>query len=244
MKPRTSWRTVLLMALMTVLLSGCMYPRENLAQNQGGVREAVRNMQSVIEEYQERTGLLPILNSDAETPTYEKYRIDMKRLQELGYIGEIPSLSFEKGGNYYFMIINETTEPAVKLMDLVLFQRINEIERAISEHRTIGGGGLPVGEEAYPGFYRIDYSQLTIQEPQLRSVFSGSYITAMIDEEGVVYADYGMDIARLIREGDVNAGPEEDLRALLAEQSDYVPVKAPVYQMVDGEVQAAANVQP
>lgn len=244
MKSLTSWRQAVLLLMMAVLLSGCLYPRENLAQNQGNAREAVRNMQGVIDEYQERTGLLPILNSGAETPTYEKYRIDMKRLQELGYIGELPSLAFEKGGNYYFMIIDETTDPAVKLMDLVLFQRVNEIERAIGEYMTVGGGQLPIGEEAYPGYYRIDYSQLTIQEPQLRSVFSGSYITAMVDEGGAVYADYGIDIARLIREGDVNAEPDEDLRVLLANQTDYVPVKSPIYHLIDGEVQAAATQLP
>ncbi|MFS0722659.1 hypothetical protein [Paenibacillus sp. 1P07SE] len=244
MKAIKGWRLTALVVAMTMLLSGCMYPRQNLVQNQGTVREAVRNMQSVIGEYQERTGLLPILNSDAQTPTYEKYRMDMKRLQELGYIGDIPSIAFEKGGNYYFMIINETTEPTVKLMDLVLFQRVNEIERAIREQTDIHGAQLPLGEQAYPGLYRIDYSKLTIPEPQLQSSFSGSYITAMIDEQGKVYADYGMDIARLIREGGLSPEPDEDLRPLLTENSDYVPVKGPVYHWVDEEVQAMAGLQP
>ena len=240
MKMTKRWGLVFVLTAMAALLGGCLYPKDNLAQNQGSVREAVRNMQGVIEEYQTRTGLLPIINSDAQTPTYEKYRIDMKKLQQLGYIGDIPSISFEKGGSYYFMIINETTEPSVKLMDLVLFQRINEIEQAIRE-KTTAGGELPLGEPAYPGFYRIDYSQLTIKEPQLRSVFSGSFITAMLDEQGNVYADYGADLARLIREKALEPESNADLRPLLAANSDYVPVKGPIYHLVDGDVQAVVE---
>jgi len=237
MKMTKRWGLVVVLTAMAALLSGCLYPKDNLAQNQGSVREAVRNMQGVVEEYQTRTGLLPIINSDAQTPTYEKYRIDMKKLQQLGYIGDIPSISFEKGGSYYFMIINETTEPSVKLMDLVLFQRINEIEQAVRQ-QTTAGGELPLGEPAYPGFYRIDYNQLTIKEPQLRSVFSGSFITAMLDEQGNVYADYGADLARLIREKALEPESNVDLRPLLAANSDYVPVKGPAYHLVGGDVQA------
>ncbi|XEC92757.1 hypothetical protein AB6A23_15285 [Paenibacillus tarimensis] len=229
---------LLVAGLCTMLLGGCLYPKENLAHNTATTREAVRNMNAVIQQYQEETGLLPIKNSPVDTPKYEKYVVDMAKLQRMQYISDLPGVSFEKGGNYYFLILDEETEPKIKLMDLVMYQKVNELQSAVENYYKINKD-LPAAEQAYPGFYRIDYGKLGSKEPVIQSMFSGLTLSAMVDELGTVYVDYGIDLMRTV-ERSTDAKPEagEDLREWLVRSSDFVPVKSPVYHWVNGEPQA------
>ncbi|WP_028561306.1 hypothetical protein [Paenibacillus pinihumi] len=232
---------LILVSLSTVLLGGCMYPKENQAQNKASVREAVRNMQAVIDQYQKETGMLPMKNSTPETPKYEKYIVDLAKLQRMAYISDLPAVSFEKGGPYYFLIQDEQTKPTVKLMDLVTFQVVNEIQGWVDGYRR-SNSELPAGDEAYPGFSRIDYSKLNKKEPAIRSIYSGMTLSAMMDQEGRVFVDYGLDIMKAVERSGV-AEPQEgmDLRDLLVASSELVPVKSTAYQWINGEPQAVAE---
>ncbi|WP_240941061.1 DUF3939 domain-containing protein [Paenibacillus sp. HB172176] len=228
-----------LLLLFAGLLSGCLYPKDQLRQN-GAPKEAVRNVQGAIDQYFGDTGLLPIKNSSEDVPLYEKFKLDFVKLQREGYIGDIPSAAFENGGNYYFLIINEETDPTIKLMDIVVYQQINDLQKAVDAYKK-KEGQLPKGEAAYPGFYTIDYKSLPVKEPIIRSEFSGHILPAIIDDNGTVYTDYAVDIMQqLIKLGDAKP-PVDDLRALLVDNSDYVPVKAPIYRWNDGDPEAVAS---
>ncbi|MBJ6363515.1 hypothetical protein ACFOQM_20025 [Paenibacillus sp. GCM10012307] len=232
---------IVLTALSTVMLGGCMYPKENLAQNKASTREAVRNMQTVIEQYQQETGMLPIKNSTSETPKYEKYIVDLAKLQRMAYISELPGVSFEKGGSYYFLIQDEETKPTVKLMDLVTFQAAAEIQGWVDAYRR-SNNELPVREEAYPGFSWIDYSKLGKKEPAIRSIYSGMTLSAMIDQEGRVFVDYGIDVMKAVERSSENKAKEGvDLRDLLVASSEFVPVKSTAYHWINGDPQAVAE---
>lgn len=61
-----------------------------------GYRESVKRVQAAVDDYQEQKGLLPILTSDQTTPRYEKFVIDLNKLQQEGYLDEIPAAAFEK----------------------------------------------------------------------------------------------------------------------------------------------------
>lgn len=136
---------MLLLALIT-LLSGCMYRGE---QQAGPVSymDSVDRVQRALDRFQEREGILPIITAGEETPRYEKYRIDLDRLKRLGYLDEIPSAAFEKGGSVYFLVINEEVDPAVKVLDLPTVQKVNDVQRSVTAYRSSHGGRLP-GEEA------------------------------------------------------------------------------------------------
>lgn len=227
-----------LIALMLLTLAGCLYPKDKLKQNVAP-KEAVRNVQAAVDQYFSETGLLPIQNADADVPKYEKFKIDFGKLQTKGYLSSIPVAAFENGGNYYFLVIDEETEPRIKLMDIVTFQKINDVQSWVRDYRSSNGGSAPLGDELYPGFYAIDYGLMNRKAPEIRSVYSGQTLGAMIDADGNVYADYGIDIMQLLqREGAPEADSVTDLRELLADSSDYVPVKSPAYTLVNGEPQA------
>lgn len=226
--------TTVLLATLAVTLSGCLYPKENLKQNIPP-KEAVRNVQAAIDQYQEELGLLPIQNSSQDVPKYEKFKLDFPKLQGKGYISSIPAAAFENGGNYYFIVIDEETDPRVKLMDIVTFQKINDIQSWVKQYMD-SRGAVPKLDEMYPGFYSIDYESMNKSAPDIRSVFSGVGLSAIVDEGGVVYADYGIDLMQLKqRNAELQATDETDLREWLVDSSDFVPVKSPEYRLKDGE---------
>lgn len=235
-----------LAALITMLfvllaLSGCMYPDDRLKQNQAAPKDAIRNVQAAIDQYFSETSMLPIKNSTAETPVYEKFQIDLAKLQRTGYLSDIPSAAFEKGGNYYFLVIDEETKPRVKLMDILTYQKINDIQNWVTTYVQTSGE-LPKGEQMYAGFYQIDYKTMKRTPPDIRSVFSGQTVQALVDENGVVYTDYGIDIMQFIQKsGQKTFDSELDLRTLLVDGSDFVPVKAPAYRWVQNEPQAVES---
>ena len=232
----------ILIAIMSIALSGGLSPDDQLVQNQRPAKDAILNVQTIIDQYQKDTGLLPILNSNPDTPLYEKYRVDFEKLQRLNYLSDIPTTAFEKGGSNYYLIIDEETDPTIKLMNLVIYQRINDIQSSIKTYVSKNGGKLPEGDTIYPGFKRIDYKKLSLSEPDIRSVFTGQTLGTMIDAKGVVYVDYGIDITQALTklEG-AKPGPEQDLREILVASSDFVPVKSVAYYLVNGEPQAAVN---
>lgn len=224
--------------ILLLSLTGCLYPKDQLKQNQGAPKEAVRNVQAAIDQYMADTGLLPIQNSGPDVPVYEKFKLEFSKLTGKGYISAIPSAAFENGGNFYFLVIDEETSPRVKLMDIVTFQKINDVQSWVRTYMQ-NGGSLPKEEPMYPGFYQIDFKSMNRTAPTIRSVFSGQTIGALVDDEGIVYADYGIDIMQLLQKKEDSAIDEQlDLRTLLVDSSDYVPVKSPVYRLVNGEPQA------
>ncbi|QAY66174.1 hypothetical protein [Paenibacillus protaetiae] len=233
---------LLLLAAAALSLGGCMYPNNQLKENQAPPRDAVRNVQAAIDDYYKETGLLPIKNSTMETPRYEKFAIDFSQLKQKGFLSEIPPAAFENGGHYYFIVIDEETAPRVKLMDLITVQYINDLNQTIREYMDKHQGLVPKGEQVYPGFYRINYKQMNTKEKTLRSVYSGQKIETMIDDNGNAYVDYAFDLMQAIQKSGLTSfQPETDLRALLVDNTLYVPVKSVPYRYVNGEPVALAG---
>ncbi|PWW05560.1 hypothetical protein DFQ01_104120 [Paenibacillus cellulosilyticus] len=229
----------LALLLFMTTATGCLYPKDQLVQNQIPAKDAVLNAQTVINQYFTDTGMLPIVTSGSDTPKYEKYRVDWAKLKSRHYITDPPSQAFEGGGHYYYIIINEETTRQVKLMDIAIYQQVSDIQRWIDDYgNSDSKNELPKKEEAYPGYYRIDFDKLGKKEPELLSIYSGRAISPMIDDSGKVYLDYGLDIAQAVQKSGITPKEGDDVRELLAQSSDLVPVKSPPYQWVDGEPQA------
>ncbi len=223
----------LLGMLLTVFtLSGCMYPGE---EKEAGVnyRESVKRLQAAIDDYQQEEGLLPILNADESTPRYEKFRIDMEKLNKSGFLDDIPTTAFEQGGSAYFLILNEETDPVVKVMDLVTVQKVNDVQLQINRYKSAHGGEIPVLDELYPGLYTIDEKKAGTSSITLSSVYSGQPVQFMMDKDGNVYVDYILDIVTAINKNGGEYDDNKDLRLDLEQASYYVPVKSLPYLWVN-----------
>jgi hypothetical protein len=229
------WLLLATSALILIGMTGCLYPKDRLAENQAPPREAVRNVQAAIEQFQTEKGLLPIKNSSSDTPIYEKFVIDFAKLERMNYISDIPGAAYEKGGDYYFLLQNEETAPIVRLMSIVVFQQLNDLQAEVDAYKAANDGALPLGAEAYPSFYYLDVDQLAIAKPDIRSVFSGQPLSILVHENGTVFGDYGIDVRKAVEKSEEQPIGERDLRELLALQSLFVPVKSPAYVWKDGD---------
>ncbi|MFF2016335.1 hypothetical protein [Paenibacillus sp. NPDC058177] len=224
-----------LLLLLSFPLSGCMYPGETERQSGVNYRESVKRIQAAVDDYQQEEELLPILNADETTPRYEKFRIDLDKLNKKGYLDDIPATAFEKGGSAYFLLLDEETDPKVKVMDLVTVQKVNDVQRQVNRYKSSHGGKLPVAEELYPGLHTIDAKKAGSASITLNSVYSGQPLEFIMDREGTVYVDYVFDIMNAI---DKNGGEHkdgQDLRLELEQASYYVPVKSLPYQWINGQ---------
>jgi hypothetical protein len=229
----------LALLLLITTATGCLYPKDQLVQNQIPAKDAVLNAQTVINQYFTDTGVLPIVTSGPDTPKYEKYRVDWTKLKSRHYISDPPAQAFEGGGHYYYIIINEETTRQVKLMDISMYQQASDIQRWIDDYgNSDAKNDPPQKEEVYPGYYLIDFSKLGKKKPELLSIYSGREISPMIDDSGKVYLDYGLDIAQAVQKSGAEPKEGDDVRELLAQTSDLVPVKSPPYLWVNGEPQA------
>lgn len=243
MKVRQLPRTIALglLSLILISLTGCLYPDDQTPGGNVSAREAILTVQDAVDRYQQQTALLPIQNAKESVPVYEKYKVDFGKLQRMGYISNVPSAAFESGGSYQFLIIDEETKPQVKLLDLTVFQKVNDVQKKVNEYRSKNANRNPAGEEVYPGYALVDFDKLAIKAADIQSMYSRQSLNLLVDEQGQVFVDYGIDIVTALEKSELVPKPEDDLRRVLIEASYYVPVRSPVYRWVDGEPQAVSN---
>ncbi len=234
----TRFMTLSLLIIVLLSMTGCLYPDDQQPGSQISAREAVLTVQDGVDRYREQTGLLPILNSAEMVPLYEKYKVDFGKLKRMGFIAQVPSAAFESGGAYQFLIIDEETKPLVKLLDLVLFQEVANVQNKVHQFRSSHDNQNPAGVEVYPGFPTVDFGKLGISSPHIVSMYSRQSLNLLVTKQGTVLVDYGIDIATAIKKADAQPQANEDLRRMLVEASYFVPVRSPVYHWVDGEIQA------
>ncbi|NMO96963.1 hypothetical protein [Paenibacillus lemnae] len=219
--------------ILVLFLSGCMYPKEDQQENQVSYRESVRRIQDAVNDFYKEESILPIITAGEEVPRYEKYRVDLDKLKNMGYIDEIPKTAFEKGGSGHFLIINEEVDPLVKVMDLLTIQKVNDVQLSVNRYKSDHDGELPTGVELHPGFFSVDVAKTDMKKLQLKSFYSGQEITLMMDDTGKVYVDYAFDIMQAIQKNGEDPKPDQDLRTYLEEESYFVPVKSVPYLWVD-----------
>lgn len=226
--------SMLMVILLILMATGCLYPGENKGQKLVSYRESVNRIQLAVDDYQKEEGLLPIINADQDTPRYEKFRVDLNKLKNKGYLDEIPATSFEMGGSAYFLILDEETNPTIKVMDLVTVQKINEVQLAVDKYKRNHANDLPVGEVVYPNLHAVDLVKIGVPKLKLASVYSGQDMKFIMDAQGTVYADYAFDIMQAIENSEIKPIANKDLRVYLEEASQLVPVKSLSYLWENG----------
>ncbi|WP_052476371.1 hypothetical protein [Cohnella kolymensis] len=101
---------VMMMSSALMFMTGCLYPDDHTPGSNVSARESVLTVQDAVDRYQEQTGLLPIQNAGEAVPVYEKYKIDFGKLQRMNFLANMPSMAFENGGDYQFLIVDEQSK--------------------------------------------------------------------------------------------------------------------------------------
>lgn len=223
-----------LIPAVLLLLSGCMYPNELRQENQVALKENVLIVQNAIDQYRTKTGVLPIKNSTMETPLYEKYPVDFKKLLDGKYISRIPPTAYENGGTAIFVLVHPDEKAEVKLMDLTPYLQANSVQHAVDAYQAAHSGEIPKGEAVAPRFYRLDFAKMNMPVEQVKSLYSLQLLGFLVHDSGEVLIDYAPEIARFIARKGITPDPGQDLRALLLEESLFVPVKSRPYYWKQG----------
>jgi hypothetical protein len=207
------------LAFTAFLLTGCMYPQEELAKNQIPYQDQIQTVQTAVDAFREDNGgILPIKTKEAETPIYQKYPIEFKKITPK-YIAEPPGNAYENGGVFQYVLVNVEAKPAVKLFDLRMTEAIRDIKLRIKTK-----GYPPYKEQIAKNVFSLDFNQLGFKkDPFVVSPFSNQNLTFVITGSAEVYVDYRPDLYQAMKKTDVKVKPGEDIRFILVEDSMFVP---------------------
>src|SRR3954452_6975405 len=103
------WNMLVYLALTAFLLTGCMYPQEELAKNQVPYQDQIQTVQTAVDAFRkDNGGILPIKTKEAETPIYQKYPIEFKKITPK-YIADTPGNAYENGGVFQYVLVDVET---------------------------------------------------------------------------------------------------------------------------------------
>ncbi|MGR3764841.1 hypothetical protein [Rossellomorea sp. NS-SX7] len=215
---RVSLTGILLILTMTIL-SGCLYPEENLSQNQIPYDNQVKAVQEAVEQYQnDNNGLLPIKTRDKDTPIYQKYPVDFRKIAPQ-YLSEIPGNAFENGGIFQYVLMDVEDNPTVKIFDLRMAEKIREIKIRIKAQ-----GYPPFKEQVAHNVYKLNYEKIGLDgEVYVDSPYSNKKLPLVINGSGEIFVDYSMDLYEKLQSTGQTIEQGEDIRSLLTEDSVFVP---------------------
>ncbi len=209
---------ILLISTMTIL-SGCLYPEQKLNQNQIPYDTQVKTVQEAVDQYKNNNnGLLPIKTKDQDTPIYQKYPIDFRKLSPQ-FLAEIPGNAFENGGVFQYVLTDVEENPTVNIFDLRMAEKIREVRIRIQAQ-----GYPPFKEEISKNVYTLNYKELGYDgEVYVNSPYSNKNLPLVINGNGDIFVDYSMDLYEKIQTAENMPEPGEDIRGLLTKDSVFVP---------------------
>lgn len=228
---------LIMFTVLAVLLSGCMYPESERAENQIPYEEQVNSVQNAINQYREENGgLLPIKTRDMDVDQFIKYPIDFSKIVPK-YLSEIPSNAFETGGIFQYVLMDVEENPTVKLVDLQMAETI----RSINIRKSANGGRAPIAEIIADNVYRLNYTAMGFKEEQMAvSPYSGRNLPLVVTGKGDVYVDYSMDLYTELQEYEGTIEEGQDIRFLLYDDSPIVPAYSLPYT-VDEDMEPIFN---
>ncbi|MEH7176689.1 hypothetical protein [Neobacillus vireti] len=226
-----NWKVIgILLVFTSLFLTGCMYPSEKLTQNQIPYQDQLQAVQQAVNSFKEENGgILPIKTREADTPIYQKYPIDFKKIAPK-YLAEPPGNAFESGGIFQYVLVDVETNPTVKLLDLRMADAIRGINVRIKTN-----GYPPYKDQLANHVYTLDYNKLGYkQEPYAVSPFSNKNLPFVVTTNAEVYVDYRQDLYQELKKTDKQIITGEDIRNILVESSMFVPAYSLPY-IVDPE---------
>lgn len=210
-----------------LLLSGCMYPNQERSQNQIPYKDEIQSVQAAVDSYKkDNGGLLPIKTTEVNTPVYQKYPIDFKKLTPK-YLSEPPGNAFESGGVFQYVIVDDQTNPTVKLFDLRIAETIQEIKMRIKAN-----GYPPFKKRLAYNVYSLDFTKLGYEKPPYAvSPYTGHNLPFVITGDTEVYVDYSSDLYQVIKQKKEIFKQDEDIRPILVKDSMFVPAYSLPYTL-------------
>jgi hypothetical protein len=207
------------LVVISVFLSGCMYPDDKLAENQTPYKDQIQSVQTAVDSFKkDNGGILPIKTKDADTPIYQKYPIDFKRVTPK-YMAEPPGNAFESGGIFQYVLIDVETNPTVKIFDLRLADTIRDINLRIKSK-----GYPPFKKRIASNVYTLDFKRLGYEKPPYAvSPYTNHNLTFVITGNAEVFIDYRSDLYQALQKAHKTLKPGEDIRSILTDDSMFVP---------------------
>ncbi|MEE1107415.1 hypothetical protein [Macrococcoides canis] len=221
-------RKSLLLLLLSLLLGGCMYPEEELAQNQVAPQDQLNMVQSAVESYQQDTGgLLPLKDRDQTYEIYLKHPVDFGKLKPK-YLSQLPGSSFEMGGYYQYVMMDVDKNPKVMLIDL----RTSDTLKNLRIRLETKSNELALGKKIGPNLYKINYKKYGLnQYPTVKSPYSGEALPIYINGGNEFKIDYSLDLGRALKTHKVKKG--EDIRYILYQDNPILPAYSVPYTVDD-----------
>ncbi|MBO0958146.1 hypothetical protein J1P26_00250 [Neobacillus sp. MM2021_6] len=207
------------LVVTVMLLSGCMYPKEDLAQNQTPYKDQIQAVQTAVDDFKkDNDGILPIKTRDANTPIFQKYPIEFKKIAPQ-YMSEPPGNAFESGGVFQYVLVDVETNPTVKLFDLRMTDTIRDIKLRIKSN-----GFPPYKKQIAKNVFSLDYKQLGYEKPPyVVSPYTNQNLSLVVSGDAEIYVDYRPDLYQALKDTNANLNPGEDIRSILVEDSMFVP---------------------
>ncbi|RFU65547.1 hypothetical protein [Peribacillus glennii] len=218
---RIKLTAILLLAMS--LLTGCLYPEQRSAENQVPYKEQIQSVQSAVDQFKkDEGGILPIKTKPGDTPYYQKHLIDFKKIVPT-YMAEPPGNSYESGGVFQYVIIDEETNPTVKIFDIRIAQQLQDLNLRLRIHRE-NNGYPPFKEQLADDVFTLDYKKMGLKEdPTIVSPYSGKPLSIVTNSKAELFVDYTPDLVDSVQKIDKQFKPGEDIRPVLAESSEFVP---------------------
>lgn len=214
---------------VSLLLGGCLYPQAEKMKNQESYHIHMDLVQHAVDQFQkDEGGILPIQTKAANTPIYQKYVINFKRISPR-YMAEPPESAYEAGGYFQYVLVNVDHNPTVKLLDVRIAQTIQDLSLRINAYRQ-KNGYPPFKERLANNAYTIDYEKLGLKEaPTVISPYSKKELHLILDEKGEIFVDYTPDLYDAIQTYNGHFKPGQDIRNILVQNSDFVPAYSLAY---------------
>jgi hypothetical protein len=233
MKKIQKMMTILLFVLF---LSGCLYPNERRVENQVPHKDQIELVQRAVLEFKDKHGVLPIETKEAETPIFEKYSIDFKKLIPR-FISRPPANAFEEGGIFRYVLVDVEENPTVKLIDLRLTSRVGDMQLRVNEYLR-ENRYLPVDQVLEGGYFTLDKEKLKVKSTEVPSPFfrNQHHLPLIANQKGIIGIDYRIDIYRTLQEkGEQNNEKVDDPRFILLEDHMFVPAHSFPYEFKNEE---------
>lgn len=210
-----------IVAIISVLLSGCMYPQDEMESKQRPYEDQLETVQKAVDTYREQSqGLLPIKTRDMDIDQYIKYPIDFTKIVP-SLTEKIPSNAYEQGGIYQYVLMDVEENPTVKLVDLRVAERIRELIL-----RKTVNGVLPFKDPVQEGanVYEVDFEKMGLKEPlTVESPYSDAHLPLVVGGDGNFYIDYSIDLNRIMEKEKPDVKQGEDIRYLLSDKHPILP---------------------
>lgn len=225
-----------ILLLPLLLLTGCLYPSSEKAENQIPNDAQLEMVQTAIDQYREdKNGLVPIRTKPSDTPIFQKYLIDFSQLKEANAISEIPGNAFENGGHYQYILLTPEDNPTVKVIDLRITEAIRSVNIRLEVFRQ--ENTYPAfGEKVADGIYLVDHEALGLDaQPTVVSPYSQENLPIIMDVHGNLYVDYRIDLNQALNKYEHDYEEGDDIRFLLTDNTPFAPAYSLPYTIEDGE---------